>query len=297
MLGRSRHDRPVEASPSGIGLAVTAAALFSSSSIFVRLAEPISTYEITFWRMAIAAGAAGIGLLVLPRPQRLPRERRYIWIGLAAALHFLLFVTALGLTTIAHALSITYLAPATIALASRRWLGEELQARQIVGIAIALAGTAILVGFEPRLNAQLLAGDAAALGSACCFAVYSIAGREERLKYGLLPYATTVYGIAALWLLPAFALSFATGLGATAYTASTIPALAASGIVPLGLGHTLYNASLRRMPATFANLIASQEVTGGVILGAIVLHEMPPANAILGAALALAGIALVLWNA
>ena len=274
-----------------------AAALFSSSSIFVRLAGPISAYEITFWRMAIAAVTAGIGLLVFARGRPLPREPRYIWIGLAAALHFLLFVAALGLTTIAHALSITYLAPAIIAVTSWRWLGEELHPRQIAGIAIALAGIAILVGFEPKIDRQLLAGDAAALGSACCFAAYSIAGREERLKYGLLPYATTVYGIAAAWLLPAFAVSFATGLGGAAYTSGTIPALAASGIVPLGLGHTFYNASLRRMPATFANLIASQEVTGGVILGAMVLHELPPPNAIAGAALALVGIALVLWDA
>ncbi|HEU0166681.1 MAG TPA: DMT family transporter [Chloroflexota bacterium] len=284
------------ASPSGIGLAALAAMLFSSSSVFVRLAEPIAAYEITFWRMVIAAATAGVGLLVFARGQRLPRERRYVWIGLAAALHFLLFVAALGLTTIAHALSIVYLAPAIIALASWRWLGEELRGRQIAGIAIALVGIAILVGFEPKMDRQLLAGDAAAFGSACCFAAYSIAGREERLKYRLLPYATAVYGIAALWLLPAFAISFVTGLGATAYTPSTVPALAASGIVPLGLGHTFYNASLRRIPATFANLIASQEVTGGVILGAIILHELPPANAVAGAVLALAGITLVLWE-
>jgi drug/metabolite transporter (DMT)-like permease len=276
---------------------VLAAGLFSTSSVFVRLAEPISAYEITFWRMAVAAVTAGIGLALFGRGQKLPRERRYVWIGLAAALHFLLFVAALALTTVAHALSITYLAPALIALASWRWLGEELRTRQIAGIVLALAGIAILVGFEPKLDRQLLAGDAAAFGSACCFAIYSIAGRQERLKYGLLPYATAVYGIAALWLLPAFAGSFVSGVGAAAYTWETVPALAASGIVPLGLGHTIYNASLRRMPATFANLIASQEVTGGVILAALVLHEIPPPNAIAGAALALAGITLVLWDA
>jgi len=68
-------------------------------------------------------------------------------------------------------------------------------------------------------------------------------------------------------------------------------------MLPLGIGHTLYNASLRRMPATYANLIASQEVTGGVILGAVVLAEAPPPSAIAGAAVAIAGIALVLWQA
>ncbi|MFI5268121.1 MAG: EamA family transporter, partial [Chloroflexota bacterium] len=61
-----------------------------------------------------------------------------------------------------------------------------------------------------------------------------------------------------------------------------------------GLGHTLYNASLRRIPATYANLIASQEVTGGVALGALLLGETPSVNSMVGALLAIAGIVLVL---
>jgi len=65
-------------------------------------------------------------------------------------------------------------------------------------------------------------------------------------------------------------------------------------VLPLGIGHTLYNASLRRIPAAYANLIASQEVTGGVALGAILLGEVPSPNSLLGAAMAIGGIILVL---
>ena len=66
------------------------------------------------------------------------------------------------------------------------------------------------------------------------------------------------------------------------------------GVFPLGIGHTLYNAALRRVHAAYANLIATQEVTGGIILGIIFLAEMPPANAIVGCLMTLAGIMLVL---
>jgi drug/metabolite transporter (DMT)-like permease len=67
-----------------------------------------------------------------------------------------------------------------------------------------------------------------------------------------------------------------------------------AGLLPLGMGHTLYNAALRRTHATIVNLIATQEVTGAVILGMLFFGQMPQPNEIVGAAVALVGIALVL---
>src|SRR5438874_1703854 len=103
---------------SGILLALLAVCFFSTSAVFLRLAAPLSPYEITFWRMVFAAATVAVGL-VLNRGKAgpLPREPRYLLFGLVAALHFLLFVASLSFTSIAHALSITYLAPVFIALA------------------------------------------------------------------------------------------------------------------------------------------------------------------------------------
>ncbi|MDE3077712.1 MAG: DMT family transporter, partial [Chloroflexota bacterium] len=220
---------------------------------------------------------------------------------LVAALHFLLFVTSLTFTSIAHSLSITYTAPVFIALGSWLWLGERLRPLQMGGVAVAVIGVAILAGFEPHTDRRMLLGDGLALLSAVCFAIYSLAGRHERERYRLLPYTTIVYGLAALWLLPAFALGFSgfgrpggAGGGWGAYGVRTILAVLGAGILPLGIGHTLYNASVRRIPATFTNLIATQEVTGGVILGALLLSEVPPVSAIVGALVTLFGIGLVL---
>jgi len=47
--------------------------------------------------------------------------------------------------------------------------------------------------------------------------------------------------------------------------------------------------------ATYVNLIATQEVTGGsIILGYLLSGEVPSFNSLLGAAIALTGIAMVL---
>jgi drug/metabolite transporter (DMT)-like permease len=68
----------------------------------------------------------------------------------------------------------------------------------------------------------------------------------------------------------------------------------ALGIGALALGHTLYNAALRRVHATYVNIIASQEVTGGIILAYIFLGQVPSVNALVGAVVTLVGVALVL---
>ena len=67
----------------------------------------------------------------------------------------------------------------------------------------------------------------------------------------------------------------------------------ALGALPLGLGHTLYNAALRRVSATVVNLVATQEVTGGIVLGMLLLHEMPTVASLIGALVTLVGIVLV----
>ena len=122
-----------------------------------------------------------------------------------------------------------------------------------------------------------------------CFGFYSVIGRSQRDRYPLLTYAFTVYGMAALWLLPVAAVSFK-----PVYTLPGVLAILFLGVFPLGIGHTLYNAAIRRVHAAYANLIATQEVTGGVILGILLLGEIPTANAIVGCLMTLAGIILVL---
>jgi drug/metabolite transporter (DMT)-like permease len=51
---------------------------------------------------------------------------------------------------------------------------------------------------------------------------------------------------------------------------------------------------VRRVHATYAYLIATQEVTGGIILGIFLLGEIPSVAAIVGVVVTLVGIAAVL---
>jgi len=276
----------------GAWLAILAVFFFATSPVLVRLADPLSPYEKTAGRLAVAA----LGLLLVMRVRREPFRltRRdlplFLGIGLIAALHFVAYVASLNFTTIAHSLAIVYTAPIFVAIFSAWFLHEPIRPRQWVGVLVAVLGVAILAGFEPNWNARMALGDLLALLSAVMFGLYSVAGRKQRSSYSLFTYAVAVYGLAALWVLPAAAANF-TPAG---YTLAPLLAVLALGIIPLGIGHTLYNAALRHTHATTANLIATQEVTLGILLGALILGEIPQLNEMAGVLVTLLGIALVL---
>jgi len=276
----------------GLLYVAVATLFFSTSPVLIRwAAESLTSYEITFWRM-FTAGVAVL-LLARMRHEALPPRRdlsRFLGFGLIAALHFGFYIAALEFTTIAHALALVYTAPIFVAIFSWLVLDERLKMRQWMGVLVTVAGVAVLAGFEPMFDRRMMLGDMLAVGSAICFGLYSVAGRSQRNRYPLFAYAGTVYAVAAVWLLPAAALNFSP----TGYTLPAILSLLALGLLPLGLGHTLYNAALRRTSATAVNLVATQEVTGGIILGVILLQEIPSINSIIGVLITLAGIVLVI---
>jgi len=274
-----------------LGLAAAAALCFSTAPVVLIWAEPLSAYEKAMWRMCIATLTVAVLAWLQGKPPRYARGdgRKFVLYGLVTALHFLTFVASLNFTSIAHAVTVTYTAPIFVTLFSTLILKERIPPRKWLGVLVVLLGIGVLVGFEPTLTPRMLIGDGLALLSAISFGVYSIMGRSQRETYPLLTYTFGIYGIATLWLIPAAAVSFTPG----GYGLQQVLALLWVGVVPLGIGHTLYNAAIRRTHATYANLIATQEVTGSVILGALLLGQTPGANAVIGIVIALAGIALV----
>jgi len=268
-----------------------AVVFFSTSPVLVRWSAPLSGWEIAWARLVVAA--AVVWILAVIRGER-PRlawgdAPRFALFGLITALHFWFYVASLSHTTVAHSLTLVYTAPIFVVLFSALFLKEPLARRKYLGVLVTVVGAAVLAGFEPRFTSQMALGDLLALGSAVYFGFYSVAGRSQRDRYPLLTYAFAVYGMAALWLTPAALLSHTPGWGM-----QQVLSVVALGVFPLALGHTLYNAALRRTHAAYVNLIATQEVTGGIVLGALFLGEVPGPSTLLGVATALAGIVLVL---
>jgi drug/metabolite transporter (DMT)-like permease len=265
---------------------------FSTSPVFTRWAAvTLSAFEISAGRM-LSAGILVLGLALvarqaLPPPGDWPRFALY---GLITAVHFGCYIASLEYTTVAHSLAITYTAPIFVALFSHWLLGEGLDRRKWLGTLVAVAGIAVMTGFEPEFTPRMAIGDLLALVTAITFGLYSVAGRSQRHRYGLFAYAGSVYTVAGLWLLPLALLNFSP----TGYTSAAVGSVLALGLLPLALGHTLYNAALRQTRATLVNLIATQEVTGGILLGMIFLGEFPTPTTLAGVVITLVGIVLVI---
>jgi len=273
-------------------MAAAAACTFASAAVVIRLAFDLSPFEVTCYRSLLGGLSVGALAYLRGQPLRLPPAdlRRLLPIGLITAAHFLGFIAAFKFTTIAHALTFTYTAPAVTALLAWRMLGEPMPARRWAGIALVMAGVAVLAGFEPQLTPRMLAGDGLALISALAYAAYSILGRRERDRFPLFTYAAWIYFLAGLALLP-----FALVGGTYHVTPTATAAVLYLGVVAMAGGHTLYNAALRRMHPAAVNIIASLEVLGGTLLGWLILGEVPGTHTLAGSVLTLLGVALVVW--
>ena len=279
----------------GIGYVILAVLMFSTSPVFVRWAGDLSPFVITCLRMLIGSGSVYLIASLSGKRPRLARAdwpRFALW-GLVAACHFALYIASLGRTTVAHSLALVYTSPVWVSLFSWLLLREPLPKRKWAGIAITLTGMGVLSGFEPAWTGRMLVGDTMALGSAVAFGVYSAIGRGQRSRYSLWTYTCGVYGMAGLWLLPAAFLTFEM----TEQIDLALLSVLGLGVFPLAIGHTLYNAALRRLHPTLVNIVATQEVTGGVLLSWWLLGEAPSLNAVVGAVIMLVGVAQVVWQA
>jgi len=275
----------------GVLQAVAAAGCFSTGAILIRWAQDLSPVEITSLRMLLGGGVVAAAARATGTRLRLPAADvgRLLPIGLIAAVHFLTFIASLSFTTVAHSLTLVYTAPLFIAALSRAILRERLPRHVPAGMAVGFTGMAVLAGFEPRLTAEMVFGDLLAVGAAVAFAVYSLFGRRERARIPLLSYASWVYLTAGIATAP-----FAIGVLARPISGQALAAVFALAVVPHALGHTLYNAAVRRLHPSIPNLITTQEVTGGIALAWLLLQETPTWNALAGAAITLGGVALVL---
>ena len=271
--------------------AIIGTSFFSMGAVLVRLAGPFSPWAVTSFRLLLGAGFVAIfaqfaGQSLRPGNTELVR---LVPIGAITALHFLCFVASLYFTTIAHSLTLTYTAPVFVTLLSHLILKEPLRTRKYGGILLAIVGISILTGFEPKMSWRMIGGDLLALISAISFGFYSVWGRGVGKRFPLFQYTFWIYLLAGGFTLVPALLSLKGPFPGQAWLAILLLAL-----FPLALGHTLYNAALRLIHPTYVNIIASQEVTGGILLGWLILREAPSANSLWGCAVTLLGIILTI---
>jgi drug/metabolite transporter (DMT)-like permease len=221
--------------------------------------------------------------------------------GISLALHFWAWNASIHLTTIAASVTLVNLQPAFVATISAIALREAPSGRQILGIAIAIAGAIVIAapdlrgGIAPSGNRPLL-GNLLAMSAAVTAAIYYTIGRRLRRSLGVWAYVGIVYFAAFLCLLT---IALARGIPLGPHPPRELAIFAGLAIGPMLIGHTGMNWALKYLPAYVVNLTVLGEPVGATLLGALIpsIRQIPTVNTLVGGSIVLAGVVLAAGGA
>ncbi len=279
---------PARRIPLALVLAVCAV---STGAPFARWAAPAPPIAIATLRVAFAAVLLlGAGWREAGGLRRIaPRDRPLVVLsGVLLGIHFGLWIASLSFTSTAASVALVSTSPIFAAVFGTL-LGDRVARRELAGIAIASAGFAVLAGGDWRAGGDALLGDGLALCGAACGAAYLVVGRRLRSAVPLLPYLGMVNAIAAVGLAVA---GLTVGAPLAALPAQSYVACAGAALFASFIGHSLLNAAVRTTPTHLVALAVLGEPIGSSLIAWIAFGERPPANAVLGGAIVLAGIAV-----
>ncbi len=164
--------------------------------------------------------------------------------------------------------------PVLIALLAA-FLGERLSMLRIGGVAVGLAGCAlVLVGTAPETDLEQgtsLLGCAAALVGALCWAVYTLASKPMVRQYGAVPTTTGAILVGAV-LLGAAVVVFDRPVNLHPHI---VLIMAFVGLVPTAVAFTLWNVALRYIDAGTAGPLQYVSPVGAMLIAWPALGEVP----------------------
>jgi drug/metabolite transporter (DMT)-like permease len=250
--------------------------------------------------LRFACSTALFTVLFLVRRPRMPHAREWwLYLGSAASGYVLSIpLQFLGTSlTSAHIGSIvTCATPLAMVVLAGVFLHERIRLRDVLAIAIALAGVTLisLEGLRQTVGAnpvRWLEGIAALVAAAVTWALYSLFLRLITRTQSSLTATGISNGLGFFILLPLFI----PGGGDTVATVAARPMLAAAIVylaaVSTFLGFTLWTRGLEQVTSVSASsLMFFCQPLAGTLLGMLVLHERVEPQTIIGSALILAGL-------
>jgi drug/metabolite transporter (DMT)-like permease len=272
---------------------VLLAAIWGASFLFNRITAPVLGPVLTAELRTLIAGlalAVYFGVAGF-NPEWRRWGRQYVMVGiLTSALPFLLWAYA-ALTLSAGLMSVlNATSPMWGALWSAVLLGERLNARKVVGLAIGVAGVALVT--QPGKQALAYVPVIAALAAAFC---YGLAGAYMKRWASGVPSRGMAVGTqlaAGVLLIPFIAVS----PPAMAPTPLVVASMLALGLVCGAIAYVLYFRLIADIGATGALTVTYLIPVFGVLWGALFLGEALSVSMLAGGALVILGTVFVLRN-
>jgi drug/metabolite transporter (DMT)-like permease len=209
--------------------------------------------------------------------------------GVVLALHFIGFFLAMRWTTVAAGTALVALQPIFAALFVK-FLGEDVPSRAWLGMAIAFIGVILISGVDLSISWLAFKGDIAALFSGALAAVYVLLGSRAQKEIGTHSYTSICYFFCAMTALPIALLA-----GYELFDFEMKEWLILLGLIGGAqiLGHSMFNAVLKRVSPAIVSLIVFFEVPVSTLLAMWWLDQTPSIALIPGIIVILTGCILV----
>ena len=281
--------------PANLLQLIILAAIWGASFLFMRIAVPaLGPVWLIEWRVLLAALLLALAARWFRHTLEVRAHwRYYLVLGLFnTALPFVLFAWAAQTLTASLLSIINAMAPIWGAVIALVWGRASLAPRVLLGLALGVAGVALLVGMD---RAMLQPGSVAAMAAALLAPLcYGIASHYARSAGEIEPYANAHGSMWAATLLLAPALLFIPftplPLGATP---TVWAAVAALGLLCTGLAYLLYFRLVADLGAAPALTVTFLIPVFGILWGHLFLGETVGWHTLIGALVVLAGTALV----
>lgn len=288
-------------SPFDVAKLIFLAAIWGGSFIFLRVAVPEVGPVLTAMLRISLAGVVLVGFAAMTGVAINWRRdvKSFALVGLfAAVLPFSCFAFAAQYLPAAYSALLNSTAPLFGAVFSVFYLAERLTTRKLAGLAMGIAGVAVLVGAGAlALNAKTLIAAAACLAAAAGYAVSSIIVKKTgRPKSGSsggihpIAMATGSMVLGAAIMLPA--LPFAIPHAMPSVLA--LWCVAGLSVLSSGVAQAIFIPMIVRIGPTRAMSVSFLIPLFSMLWGFIFLHEAIRASTLAGGAIVLLAMGLVL---
>ncbi len=203
------------------------------------------------------------------------------------ALHFLLWMASLRLTTVASSTVILTLEPVIVMLGSYLLFRTRTNRMMLWGVGIALIGSIVIGSGDFTLSREALLGDVLSLLGAAAVAFHVLIGKQVRKDMNAFTYNFWIFALAATAL--AF-YNIARGNSFTGYSPKEWGIFLLLAIVPTLFGHYLFNWLLKHMSAAAVSMSVLGEPVIASLLAWVLLKEALTGYQLAAGALVLFGV-------
>lgn len=280
--------------PAWLPLAAVGVTLVLWASAFVairHLADTFSAGPLSLGRLLV--GSLCLGVVALGRGVPRPTGRQWVSLVAIGVLWFGVYNVALNAgeqhVDAGTAVMLIQVSPVLVALLAATFLGERFTVHLAVGLALAFGGVALIA------TASDSTGDRSVLGVVLCLVaavVYAVSLVLQKPLVAGLPAVHVTWiacTVGAVVCLP-----FAGGLVDEARDASAADLwwVVYLGVFPTAIAFTTFAYALRTMTASNLGVTTYLVPPITIVMGWLLLDEVPPGMAYVGGALALVGVAV-----